>query len=712
MELRTFRNTGDRGMRFYNLVFFILFTTLQAYADNADCQHCDQYESFLEVGSLAEEVSEIGTISSFNPAGSAFTSTQQYRRLKRDVQAMIPDECSKYLRNKKTSKKDFSLEARYFQLNKPKTYKLSDQDAQEFVKTYQAAFQSQVDFCFVMPTSKDCQKSNQTFSNNLKSKANAEAIFTSVGAALTSDQIKLMQAYDLVLQAGTEKNLLNMIKSNRLGLTKDQTLTLVQMVGYRLSLNFDQNRLNQGYKAKGAVTGDELIQASLFNTRIGFSEGGVILFNDPDYAGVCRDIASLQGKILDAAGFKNTYVVDFSLKNGGYHVSVVTQDPEQKKTVYKFDYGNLVTTSGADGSRVLYQGSKDASMSYRILKPGGKSVAELPSEAGKLFAETSGFDIRVLDPLARPTASIIAPGTNFGDQGQYGARLFAAQDGNGNEYAGAGANITWGQADQGSQVGNLSNNLDRVRFPGRLGASAAFVGPQLISELSSKDSGAQVYSQIEQHMQVDIARSNSGSKLTSDSIVTAVGAYGGFHNLTDGDRRSMSPYGLQGSLYFDERLVYRQGNPSDNFHGKYMVGAQIAPGFQDARAIDRFNVFVNHVYARGEVSTRFGNQKGREIAALVVDHNLDLGSRGYFEAGYAGEICGMTAQVSGRLKEQTTLIMDRTIRRAGVTMMCSNAKAKFRLIGETSIERDVHDYFVGGNLTWDFMSPTSLNFFK
>jgi hypothetical protein len=699
-------------MRIFITLFFILLSNAQAQADDADCQHCDQYESFLEVGSLGEEVAEIGIISSFHPEGAAFTSTQQYRRLKKDIASVIPIECAKYLHDKKVSKKDFLLEARYFKINQVKTYPISYQQPRDFVYTYQAAFAQNAGPCYVMPNSKDCLKSNLAFSNNLKITANADAIFQNVGVSLTKDQIQLMQAYDQVLQSGTEKNLLNMIKSNRLGLSREQTLTLVQMVGYRLSQNYDYSRSNAGINAKGPVTGDELLGASLFNTRIGFAGPDSVVSNTPEYAGVCRDIASFQGKMLDAAGFKNTYVVDFAQKNGSYHVTVVTQDPENKKTIYKFNYANLVTASGTDGSRVLYQGTSDASLTYRISKPGSNSVAQLPSEAGKLLAETSGFDVRVLDPLARPTASIVAPGANFGEKGQYGARVFAAHDGNGIEYAGAAGNITWGQSDQGSQVGNILRSSDSVRFPGRVGVSAAFVGPQIISGLSSKDSGSQVYAHVEQHAQVDLVRLDSGSKITSDSIVTGLGAYSHFPGQTEYSGDIKTPYGLQGAVYFDERLVYRQGKPTDAFQGSYMVGAQIAPGFKDIRAIDQVNVFVNHIYFRGEVSGKFGSQTGREIAAIVLDHNLDLGSRGYLEAGYAGENCGMTAHLSGRLTEQTALIMDRTIRRTGLTMMCSNAKARFRLIGETSIEPKVKDYFVGGNLTWDFRSPGFLDLIK
>ncbi len=686
-------------MRKNFLILLLLLLITPAHAE--DCLNCEQYESFLSVGNLADEVSQIGLIDGFHTEGSAFSVIQKNRRLRQDLESMIPRECLSFLRQKSNQKKNFSTEARYFQIMQPKSVSIVGENARDYISAYQTAFGKNVERCYLDPQSVECVKSRSEFSHQLNSNiSEAQQIFFNAGLNLSPVQVRILQAFDRVLNSGTESAMLQMIKKDRMGLSHEQFLTLVQMVGYRLNKDYDKVRGTAGFSSKGAVSGDSLLKAALFNTTIGYVDSHSVLYNDPEYAGICRDIAAFQGKMLHAAGFKNTYVVAFSKLNGNYHVTVVAQNPDQLKTVYKMNYDQLIVASGVDGARLLYQGGKDSSLNYRLMKPGGRSVADLPSELGKLLAETSGFDVRVIDPLARPTASVFAPGMTWGENGSSRIGVFAARDGNGAEYTGISFSKNWAE--------NF-NTSDKVRFPGKAGVSAIYTAPQLISGFSSQNAGQQLYLQVEQHAQVDLFRSSAGmGQLTSDTVLTALGSIGRYDGDDPADSYFKKTAVGQGALYVDQRLIYQQGGQSDAFQSRYIVGAQFAPGLADSRTVDQFNVFANHIYARGEVSHRSGQRAGREIAAIVVDHNLDLGSRGYVEAGYVGESCGMTAHLSGRLGSQTSLALDRSLRRAGLTLMCENSDSRLRLIGESSIEPGIEEYFLGANWTWNFQLPRSL----
>lgn len=248
----------------------------------------------------------------------------------------------------------------------------------------------------------------------------------------TKDQLRIKILVDQLLASGNEDAALSLLKSTSSTMTTDQKLQVVRIMGAHFAVNHDKLRTNGGPNSGGVVTMSELMQAAQHNRFQKSSD------TPRKNAGVCRDIASAQGKLLKALGFKETYVVAF-LSKGTWHADVIAQDPDQKKKYYKFNYSELTTQTGGEGATVLNQGSSDNTAEYHIYLPDGRLVSKIPSELGKILREAAGFT--PISPFARPTSSLNAVNVQLSKK--TAVRLFEASDQLGNEYMGAAVTKDW-----------------------------------------------------------------------------------------------------------------------------------------------------------------------------------------------------------------------------------------------------------------------------
>src|SRR5262249_24581793 len=152
------------------------------------------------------------------------------------------------------------------------------------------------------------------------SQKSAEA-WSGFGAALAADpskvglgylsksDVQVVGMYHGILSAGSEAAAVAYVKANKDGLTDDQFRPVVQILRQRLADDYDMQRAEGGPHSTGIVTGDQLLAAAATNTEFGSAS---------NVAGVCRDIATFQAKLLEARGLPNSFVLSYGLP-GSFH---------------------------------------------------------------------------------------------------------------------------------------------------------------------------------------------------------------------------------------------------------------------------------------------------------------------------------------------------------------------------------------------------------
>ncbi len=251
-----------------------------------------------------------------------------------------------------------------------------------------------------------------------------------LGPVSEAEQLRVSVISDKMFTYADETKALAMISKETASLSTDAKLLLVQKIGQIFAQNYDFGRTNGGPNAGGVVTLSGLLSAENRNRTNGIGFG--ITEPDQKFAGVCRDIASGQGLILNAMGFKETYIVAHATTSA-WHTTVITQDPNSPKKYYKLNYDALTREQGGEGGTLLYQGKSDVTTEYMIYLPGGRLVKKVPSELGKIMSEASG--VSNINPFAKASSSLGA--VNIELSKNTSARAFMAKDSLGNDYAGA-----------------------------------------------------------------------------------------------------------------------------------------------------------------------------------------------------------------------------------------------------------------------------------
>jgi hypothetical protein len=160
--------------------------------------------------------------------------------------------------------------------------------------------------------------------------------------------------------------------------------------------------------------------------------------NDPTLGGVCRQIALFQAKTAEGLGMKNTYIKAYNT-SGTPHVVFFTQDPNDAKTVYKFNYGELTTARSSEGTGILKShADDDISSDYYIFDTHGKPVTLIASDRLKTILEGHSYSdtqIKQIDPMIQLNSSILK--TSIGNQ-DVRADVWVSRNSDGNTLLGIG----------------------------------------------------------------------------------------------------------------------------------------------------------------------------------------------------------------------------------------------------------------------------------
>lgn len=184
----------------------------------------------------------------------------------------------------------------------------------------------------------------------------------------------------LVIAADTEEDRKEVLNSAKDYMSFNQKIYTGHMIGHIMSRHYDYDR-----DPDGIVSKDEIYNA--------IREG-----ND---AGVCRDIAVAQAKILKDLDINNVYVLAYTTQNSG-HAIVVAQDPNDSNKIVSLNYGE-VRTNQVQNAQGLDQSSSiaDFGISYRIYNSDGSPHDSISTELGFILNKVLGFDNELSSPGAK-----------------------------------------------------------------------------------------------------------------------------------------------------------------------------------------------------------------------------------------------------------------------------------------------------------------------
>jgi hypothetical protein len=204
----------------------------------------------------------------------------------------------------------------------------------------------------------------------------AASIAPHVGILFTSTTaLPLATPVDIVSQLISHpKNWESILATQKDKLTSEQKIELISKLGTYFSNGYNYARA-QDSNATGFVSTDQLL-VSVKTGKPG---------------GICRDIALAQTQMLQALGFKDSYVVTYKTYEG-HHATVISIDPTTDKII-KFNYGEVTTAAKGSGTEALVQDTTlpDQGLGYKIYDTKGHSVGQLPSELGQMLSETTGL---------------------------------------------------------------------------------------------------------------------------------------------------------------------------------------------------------------------------------------------------------------------------------------------------------------------------------
>ncbi|MGK5085533.1 hypothetical protein WDW37_19775 [Bdellovibrionota bacterium FG-1] len=650
----------------------------------ADTCACDQYKDLVQFQNLASRVAEIGA-AHLHREGRTFEVMReeaQAIRLKIAANTLITIECRDKLIDS-LFKNRFDLVIRGVVGDGPINHKTEWGDPR-LIKFYNNTYVRQFRFkkCPTVRgqpglTPEQClEKKYEDFGKFLQTPGNARNLYANI-FSINPEEMKVIQAFHQAVNSGSEEKLLALIAANPNALNKVQILELYQMLMTQGSRSVDPARVGNGPTSGGVVTGDQILQTIRKNALLGDpkmveavghtkSEGANAV------AGVCRDQAVFGAKILAASGkFKRTFVVMKASRFGVYHSMVMTQDADTGEVIIA-DYGATAVAKGQDGAKALSQTQEDNTHFYRIFDPNGKEVAELPSEMEKFIAEAGGWDVLVQERGARITSSIIAANVNFGPHNLGSARVFSGQDGIGNNYLGAAANIRYAE---GTPV------------PGQGGILCALQHrPKAIYETETDQMGALCYARIEQQANTPSFRMTEGLNLHLDNRLIGIGALTWAPRQDDLPTSKPTQANFQGTVQINSELHLDQH--TGKYRGNYVAGIHVHPiGMQDVRNAD-LQVpmpFVGQGYLAAS-----GALKISDVTQLIFDTNLiisNLGQRAKLEAGVATRDIAVTGHIAGSVTKNSSRLEDNSIRRAGVTVVYEPVKqVGLSLTGEVPLE--------------------------
>lgn len=505
------------------------------------------------------------------------------------------------------------------------------------------------------------------------------------------DMTHLLPLYLRFVDSGDQESALGFIRKNRAQFSTQEILIMGQAMGsLAYASGYDQNRADGvGRAAEGIVSFDQVLHAmrqNAVNVPLEKEEQRRTYFGadrlspgekfPQAYAGVCRDIASAQGQFFEAAGMRNTYVVAYTLGNGGFHTSVITQDP-QSRAVYRLNYGEKVSTETLRSEVALFQSGangKDASFNYRLFRPGGSLVADVPSAAGKFFSEMSGGDVRDLDPLGRSNDSVVASQVQIAKTGT-AARVFYGKDGIGQDYLGAAV----------TQVFRHNQY-----FSSRVGLVLADqIKPTALSGTERDENTLFLYLEAQGRARTPSLKTSRGeSEIHLEGKATLIG---GIHGMPSDKNAKV---GYQGDARIEGGIRATHNMPSDaplrddRVQSQIYVGAQVVPGLGDIRensSASNFRPTLNYGVVMGELRMRLDDRGDAHAALLATLLCSQIGCRGQAEAQAIYRDFAAALSVEGAISNEIPPYEEQVERRL-------RARLLWRILGDSRLLLQISGY--------------------
>ena len=241
---------------------------------------------------------------------------------------------------------------------------------------------------------------------------------------LSDSNLKVLKVFHEIFSAGEgvhsekEYETLSFQKLKGLGsqLTTPEKLTLLRLYGDLFYRQYDNSRVGASITLPSVISGEESL-GGLLTTAYKNEKG--IYYNQGHSQrkrGICTNIASAQGKIAEAIGLENVYVVTYNTTGPNGHATLVATDPDNSKKVYRIDGAKLGQSIGKEAGTALYQDATDHTLSYKLSRPNGETVASVPTEMMEILVENVGADIRDYDEFSKPAHSQV--GVNLEDHGK------------------------------------------------------------------------------------------------------------------------------------------------------------------------------------------------------------------------------------------------------------------------------------------------------
>jgi hypothetical protein len=506
-------------------------------------------------------------------------------------------------------------------------------------------------------------------------------------AGLTLETVTILQAYDRMIRANSDSDMAVVLASYRSQLSTAAKYRLVSILLQQELYAYDNARANAGTDGMTVVDGAQIRAALRHNAAFGNLLG---TSGDNTVAGICRDHAALGAIVLRDLGVTESYVMTYRLSTGGHSI-VLSQDPDQKTVLHRLDYGAEYLSAGVDGAQALYMGPADTTLEYRVANPAKNYVASIPSAMGLHLSELSGGDpSRLLEPLARPRGSVIAgnllPG---GLDDRFQARIFVSQDAVGSVYAGAAADVTYG---------DTKADPTAAANTGRLGVvmGTKYSGSGVIP--SNGQSFDFIYAQLEHQLRTRSVE--LGTPELQARIEAMAGAY-----FIVGRTRSPNPDDGMVNADFDMRaqvgvrVNQNMSNLDDwikRFAATYYAGVQFDPiGVADQRAdywpqvpIPYFTRLVLSAEGRYRLSqTLEGRAYLLAATTVIVDY---FGVRGRAEIGLALNRFAATLGIRGRLANDSPVFEEGSIRAIEGSLVYRPTKyMNFGVRGFSNLESDM-----------------------
>lgn len=348
-------------------------------------------------------------------------------------------------------------------------------------------------------------------------------------------------------------------------LTMDQIAAATQYLGYLGGLRYDYGKqltLNRPIISPSRVNDAAAAQLS----------GGAPRLK----AGDCGDVANAQADLLGKLGARDVIITSYSLIEG-LHATVIARDPNfghdpsKRNTYYEFNYSLLSRVAGREGAELFQMPGwddtwTDVGPGIYLNRPNGKTVAFVPTSAGKLYAEVAGMDIHEIEPLARATSNLI--GAQLEIPGSRSVQSFAARDDLGNLYAGAAFNQAWAPGSSFAGAAGLVTSARRT-----------------VEGLALAD----IYFQIDQHARTPLLRLAPWAHGRLDATLIFLGTYAIPIAASNGNM-----LGADAALLLDTSGELDFGSPGSALSGRARIEAQVLPGLTNISGATP-TVFLNYL---------------------------------------------------------------------------------------------------------------------